>query len=147
MAIPVIDFFLNLLKESPALFLVFMVNIAIISYLAGYFVLYFMKKNHPERSVYFLFWKMKAGRKNSEIKTLEDVYGMVMDSLVKKGVISKKDGRGFKARNKAVSLVGDRQKEVVVRLFDMYEKKVYGNKLIQNEPGTASKILSDYLDS
>ncbi len=147
MANALLNFLANLLRESPVLFLVLVVNISIISYLLGYFVFYLMKKKHPEKSVSFFLWKMLASRKESDIKTIEDVYNSVIESLVKKGILSDGDGRGVKARSKALVGLEGKKREIVNQLFNIYERKVYGDKVIQNEAGTASKILSMYLNS
>ena len=141
-----IEYLLNLMGESPILFLIIVVNIVLISYIIISITLYILKRKQPDRVFSLLIWKLKAKRKKGEAKTIEDVYMLVMENLRKERIITDKDGTGFLARRKSLEKIPSPRKKILEKIFSLYEAKVYGNRRIANESKVASDLLFTYLN-
>jgi hypothetical protein len=140
-----IDLLLSLLQESPLLFAVFVINIAIVSYILIRIGLYIESKKKPGRTISHFLWKIRARREKSEIKTIEEVYAYIIDNLRKEGVLGKQDRYGRVSRKKALTAFPEGEKrQVLQRLFELYELKMYGNRRVSNEGRTVSDILNRY---
>jgi len=141
-----IEFFLSLLRESPLLFMILVVNLVMVTYLVLRIGLYIVGKKQPGKAVTRFVWKMKAKKEKADIKTIEDVYALVMESLRKDGALGKGENTGFMARKKVLELMQEGEKKaVIVQLFGLYEAKVYGNGRVSNEERVASDILNKYI--
>lgn len=141
-----IEFLLTLLRESPVLFVIFLINAIVVTYIVSRILLYVYKKKRPERLISLFIWKLKTKRKKKESKTIDDACGQVMDSLRKEGILDKNDKNGFKSREKALNKLEGEKKEIVLKIFSLYEKKIYGNRRITNEDKVVSELLSNYLN-
>lgn len=140
-----IDFLLSLLRESPILFMVLIANLLIVAYIVTRLSLYFMNKKKPGRIISHFVYRMKAKRESREVKTIDDVYGFVMESLRKEGVVGKEQKTGFAARKNVIAHLEDgEKKEFLKELFDLYEGKTYGNRGIKNEEHVASDMLGRF---
>ncbi len=140
-----IEFLVALLRESPALFTVLVANLLIIAYIVIRISLYFGRRKHPGKTISGIFWRMKAKRARKEIKTIEDVYSLVMEGLRKEGFLGKEDAPGFRARKKILDSIPEGEKRTVLQeLFTLYEAKVYGKRGIRNEKDVASDIHGKY---
>ncbi len=140
-----IEFLLALLQESPVLFLVLVVNLVIVTYIVVRISLYITHKKHPRKIISHFFWKMKAKKGREEIKTIEDLYPFIMDSLRKEGTLGKQEKNGLVSRRKALSSLEEGEKKKILKnLFILYEAKVYGKGRILNEQKLVSDILNSY---
>ena len=140
-----IEFLLALLGESPALFMVLVINLVIIAYIVIRVSLYFGRRKNPGKTVSRFFWKIKANKGKKEIRTIEDAYSFVMESLRKEGVIGKEDKPGFRARKMVLGNIPEGDKKALLgELFSLYETKVYGNRGVRNEKDVASDIIGKY---
>jgi len=132
-----------LLVESPYIFAILVIALVIVMYIMVRVVLYISKKRHPAKYISHLLWKMRAKREKNEMKTVDEVYASVMESLRKEGVLSKNDKDGLLSRKKVLAAIpGGVKKELLQSLFELYEAKAYGNRRISNE----AKVVSDILD-
>jgi hypothetical protein len=140
-----ISFMLSLLQESPLLFAVMVINLIIVAYIIIRIAMYVAYKKKPGKIVSHFFWKMKARQEKEEIKSIEQVYAFIMESLRKEGVLGKQDKLGVLARKKVLSAVpaGDKL-NILQQLFGLYESKVYGNRRISNESNIVADILNRY---
>lgn len=136
-----IEFLIALLKESPLLFIILLINIVLIVYIVLRSFIYFSKKKHPERIVSFAVWKTIKSVKMDEIKTIEDAYHFVMNMMKKRGIIERKDGVGYKARKKIIEKLTGEEKNIVKDLFELYERKIYGEEMIKDEENIANDIV------
>jgi hypothetical protein len=142
-----IEFLANLLSESPLLFIIFIINAVLISYVAIYIAFYVLKKKQPGRLLYNFFWKMKKIKTGGKVGSLDDAYALIMESLKKEGVIDKDGSTGLLGRNAALKGTTGKKREVLQRLFDVYEARKYAGRGVKNEAETASGILADYLNT
>lgn len=142
-----IEFFTNLMAESPLLFVVFIINAALISYVGIYVAFYVFRKKQPGKLMYNLFWKVRSIKKPGGTETIDGVYTLIMESLRREGVLSREDKAGLLARNKALAGTKGKKHLALRRLFDAYEARVYAGREVRNEAETAGSILSDYLGS
>jgi hypothetical protein len=140
-----IDLLLGLLQESPLLFAVFLINVIIVAYIVIRIGLYIAYKKKPGRIIYHFLWKMRARREKGEIKTVEELYAYIIDSLRKEGVLGKQDRYGMVSRKKVLGAVPEGEKRQILKsLFDLYESKMYGNRRVSNEGKVVSSILNHY---
>jgi hypothetical protein len=134
-----------LLQESPLLFTVMVINLVIVAYIVFRISLYILNKKKPGKTISHFIWKMKAKKEKGEMKTVEEVYAFVMDSLRKDGVLGKDDKAGLLARKRALKGMPDgEKKELLQSLFGLYEAKAYGNRRVANEARIVSNFLSRY---
>ncbi|MBN2330386.1 MAG: hypothetical protein JXC85_01095 [Candidatus Aenigmarchaeota archaeon] len=134
-----------LLYESPYIFAAVIIALVIIMYVMIRLVLFVAKRRHPGKYISHIMWKMKAKREKGGMKTVEDVYAAIMESLRREGILSKKDKDGLRSRSKALASLPDGEKrKLLTSLFDLYESKEYGNRRISNEPKVVSDILDRY---
>ncbi len=137
--------FLNQLSGNPYIFAVTVISLVIIMYIMLRIVLYISKKRHPTKYIAHLLWKMRTKREKNEMKTVDEVYAAVMESLRREGILGKGDRDGLLSRKKALSLLPDGEKRKLLQsLFELYEAKNYGNRRISNEPKVVSDILDRY---
>jgi hypothetical protein len=140
-----IDLLLTLIQESPLLFVVFVINIAIVAYILIRIGLYFSKKKKPGRIISHFLWKMRANKKKGEMETVEEVYASIISGLKKEGVLGKDDKEGMLSRRKILKAIPEGEKRKILQeLFRVYEMKMYGNRRILNEKKVVASILSRY---
>ncbi|MFH0956806.1 MAG: hypothetical protein V1813_03015 [Candidatus Aenigmatarchaeota archaeon] len=140
-----IDFFLSLLRESPLLFMVLIANLLLVAYIAARLSLYFVNRKKPGRTITHFISKMKAKKGKQDVKTIEDVYGFVMESMRKEGSFGRDQEAGFAARRSVLGQMEEGEKRAFMEeLFGLYEAKVYGNKGVRNEERVASDMLGKF---
>ena len=142
-----IELMLALLQESPLLFTVMIINLVIVAYIIFRISLHLLHKKKPGKAISHFIWKIKARKESGEIKTIEEVYAFVIDSLKKDGVLGKDDKGGLLARKRALNVMPDGEKKQLLKdLFGLYEAKAYGNRRVANEARIISDFLSRYTD-
>jgi hypothetical protein len=134
-----------LLYESPYIFAAVVIALVIIMYIMIRLVLFVARRRHPGKYISHIMWKMKAKREKGGMKTVEEVYAAIMESLRREGILSKRDKPGLRSRSKVLASLPDGEKrKLLMTLFDLYEAKEYGNRRISNEPKLVSDILNRY---
>jgi len=140
-----IEFLLALMSESPLLFAVLLVNLAILGYIVYRISLYIIRKKKPGQLFSSFIWKLKVKRGKGDIETLEDAYGIIMETMKKEGLLSDDDKMGFRSRKKLIERMPDgKKREILETLFDLYEAKIYGKRRIKDEKNLVADIISKH---
>lgn len=140
-----IDFLLALLNESPLLFAILLVNIAILAYIIFRISLYMVHKKSPGHVLSRFVWRFRLKKEKESMKTLEDVYAFVMEGMKKEGLIGADDKAGFIARKKVIENMQEgKKKDILKSLFGLYEAKVYGNRRIKDEENVVADFIGNY---
>jgi len=140
-----IDFLLALLSESPLLFAILLVNIAILAYIIFRISLYMVHKKSPGHVLSRFVWRFRLKKEKESMKTLEDVYAFVMEGMKKEGLIGADDKAGFIARKKVIENMPEgKKRDILKSLFGLYEAKVYGNRRIKDEENVVADFIGNY---
>jgi len=140
-----IEFLLALLSESPLLFVILVINLAILAYIIFRISLYVIHKKSPGRVLSRFVWKIKLKKEKEDINTLEGVYAFVMESLRKEGLLERGEEIGFRSRKKMLQMIPEgKKRDVIGSLFDLYEAKVYGNRRIKDEKSIVADVVDNY---
>jgi len=140
-----IDFLLTLLSESPLLFVILVINLAILAYIIFRISIYMIHKKSPGHVLSRFIWKIKLKKGKEDMKTLEEVYAFVMEDMKKEGLVDDDDKPGFRSRKKVIENMPEGGKRDILKsLFDLYEAKVYGNRRIKDEENVVADFLGNY---
>ena len=131
----------EVMLEHSFLMIIFVVDLfiilAIITFIFG--KIYGTKR--PDK-VFRLFLKRFAMRHHvGTPKNMKELYDYTLDIYVKKGIISHKDGLGFKARKKIIEKIDENEKKIIKSVFDGFEATTYGGGLL-NEKELISYLLN-----
>ena len=140
-----IDFLLALLSESPLLFAILVINLAILAYIIFRLSIYMIHKKSPGHVLSRFVWRFRLKKEKESMKTLEDVYAFVMEGMKKEGLIGADDKAGFIARKKVIENMPEGEKRDILKsLFGLYEAKVYGNRRIKDEENVVADFIGNY---
>ena len=140
-----IDFLLALLSESPLLFVILLVNLAILAYIIFRISAYVISGKSPGKFFSRFVWKMRRKKEKKGLKTLEEVYAFVMEGMRKEGMIGDDDKPGFRSRKRAIENMPEGEKrDIIQSFFGLYEAKVYGNRRIKDEESVVADFLGSY---
>ncbi|MEE9323606.1 MAG: hypothetical protein V3U72_03600 [Candidatus Aenigmarchaeota archaeon] len=140
-----IEFLLTLLSESPLLFVVLLINLLLLTYIIFRISMYIIRKKKPGQAVSHFIWKIKVKKDKEDIKTLEDAYAFIMESLRKEGLLKKDEKTGFRSRKKLLQKIPKgKKRDVTESLFELYEAKIYGNRRIKDEKNIVADVISNY---
>ena len=129
--------------NHPLLGLVFILDLSLILLIVSYIGMRIAREKKPIRKIAFLLKKMSIKLHSGEIKSIEDLYRSVIDAYAKKGIVDYEDGYGFRAREKILDALEGREREVVEKIFELYEAKLYGGE-IGNEEEAVASLLSAF---
>jgi len=140
-----IDFLLALLNESPLLFAILVINLAIVAYIIFRISLYMVHKKSPGHILSRFVWRIRLKKVKEDMKTLEDAYAFVMEGMRKEGLIGDDDKGGFRSRKKVIENMPEGEKRDILKsLFGLYEAKVYGNRRIKDEESVVADFVGSY---
>ncbi|UCD03143.1 MAG: hypothetical protein JSV63_00720 [Candidatus Aenigmatarchaeota archaeon] len=104
-----------------------------------------LKKRHPLKHLTNVIWKMTVKMEKVNVKTIDEVYNEVSQSLRNEGVFLKEDKGRFMSRKKVLEEMPESpKKELLKELFYLYEAKHYGKRRMTNEARVASDLLDRY---
>ncbi len=131
----------GVMLEHSFLMIIFLVDLfiifAIISFIFG--KIYGTKR--PDRFILLFLKRFAMRHRVGTPKNMKELYDYALDIYIKKGIISRRDGTGFKARRKILEKIEDKEKEIIKSIFDGFEATKYGGGLL-NEKELISYLLN-----
>ncbi len=123
---------LRVIFEHPLLTTVFIVDLFLIFLIIAYVFMRVFGEKRPDRKLLSFIQKFRIKLKEHSLDSIEGLYYLVIDTYIKKGVLSHDDGRGFRAREKVLAALEGEERKTVETIFRYFEAKKYGG-ILKNE--------------